>query len=138
MSVRSRTSRSRRPVSWLGLAAIAGGITLIWLYFDHPHLAKPTSPLNAIVYLGTGWVLILWGLRAFLGEVLAAVLHLRDRPVHRYRVRMPPEAFVYGLILLVLCAGALLGHSNMLMLVFGLMAGPFVLNGQLTLVILKR
>ena len=42
------------------------------------------------------------------------------------------------LILFVLCLGALLGRSNMLMLVFGLTAGPFVLNGQITLGILRQ
>jgi uncharacterized protein (DUF58 family) len=123
-------------VSWLGLAAVVGGLALVRLYFDHPKLASNHSPLVAVVYLGTGGILILWGLRTLLGELAAVVLRGHDLP-QRYRTRMPPEAFVYGLILLVLCAGALLGHSNMLMLVFGLTAGPFVVNGQITLGILK-
>lgn len=138
MSVRPRSGKSRGAVSWLGLSAIAGGLTLIWLYVDTPRLAKSPNPINAIVYLGTGCVLVLWGLRATIGDVGALFGRLRHRPAQRYRVRMPPEAFVYMLILGVLCLGALLGHSNMLMLVFGLMAGPFVLNGQMTLAILKR
>jgi uncharacterized protein (DUF58 family) len=90
------------------------------------------------MYLGTGCILILWGLRALAGEIAGLFGRWRNRPARQYRVSMPREAFIYGLILLVLCAGALLGRSNMLMLVFGLMAGPFVLNGQVTLGILRR
>lgn len=132
------SSRPRRTLSWLGLAAIAGGLTLIWLYFDNPQLANTPSPFSAMTYLGIGCVLILWGLRAQAGEIAGFFGRWRNRPARQYRVSMPREAFIYGLILLVLCAGALLGKSNMLMLVFGLMAGPFVLNGQVTLGTLRR
>jgi uncharacterized protein (DUF58 family) len=68
----------------------------------------------------------------------AFIFKRRERPAQRYRVRVPPEALIYGLILAVLCAGALVGQNNLLMLVFGLTAGPFILNGQMTLAILKR
>jgi uncharacterized protein (DUF58 family) len=122
----------------LGLAAILGGLTLIWLYFDNPHLTKSRSPIYGMMYLGTGCFLILWGLRALAGEIAGIFGKWRHRPARRYRVSMPREAVIYFLILGVLCAGALLGRSNMLMLVFGLMAGPFVLNGQVTLGILRR
>jgi uncharacterized protein (DUF58 family) len=138
MSFPARANRPRRSLSWLGLAFILGGLTLIWLYFDHPHLSTNPNPVYALAYLGTGCVLILWGLRALAGEISGLFGKLRNRPARRYRVSMPREAVIYGLILLVLCAGALLGRSNMLMLVFGLMAGPFILNGQVTLGILKR
>ena len=133
-----RPHRPRRTLSWLGLAAILGGLTLIWLYFDNPHLTKNPSPVFGMTYLGTGCILILWGLRALAGEIAGIFGKWRNRPARQYRVSMPREAFIYGLILLVLCAGALLGRSNMLMLVFGLMAGPFILNGQVTLGILRR
>jgi len=132
------SSRPRRTLSWWGLAAILGGLTLIWLYFDHPHLTRSASPFTALMYLGSGCALILSGLRALAGEITSLFGKLRNRPARRYRVSMPREAVIYGLILVVLCAGALLGRSNMLMLVFGLMAGPFILNGQVTLGILRR
>jgi uncharacterized protein (DUF58 family) len=115
-----------------------GGLALIGLYFDHPRLARNSNPIVAIVYLGTGCVFVLLGVRALVGEASAIVSRRRRRAVRRYRVRMPREALAYMLILAVLCLGALLGHSNMLMLVFGLTAGPFILNGQMTLGILSR
>jgi len=136
MSQGPRAGRPRRGVSWLGLAAVIGGLALIWLYFDHPRLSQNPNPLIAVIYVGTGCILIAWGARALIAQVAAAALRGRHVP-QQYRTRMPPEALVYGLILLVLCAGALLGHSNMLMLVFGLTAGPFVLNGQMTVGVLR-
>jgi hypothetical protein len=122
----------------LGLIAIAGGLALIRLYFSFPRLASNPNPMVAVVYLGTGGVLILLGLRALLAELLGAVFRGGAIPGQRYRIRMPPEALMYLLILVVLCLGALLGHSNMMMLVFGLTAGPFILNGQMTLGVLQR
>jgi len=138
MSARRWRGKSGRGAAWLGVVALVGGFVLIHLYYDHPHLSRSASPLIPIVYVGAGAILILWGIRALLGEVLRLFSRHRHRPVQRYRVHMPREAFVYGAILLVLLAGALIGPSNMLMLVFGLMAGPYVLNGQVTLLILKR
>ncbi len=47
----------------------------------------------------------------------------------RSRVVIPREGLVYLGIMLLLAIGGLVGHSNMLLLVFGLMAGPWILNG---------
>lgn len=139
-AARSLTPRrqGRRGVSWLGLATIAGGLTLVGLYFNHPSLTKDPSGIVTTVYLGTGLILILWGSASLLRDALGFFGKLRNQPAHKYQVRMPREAVIYFLILLVLCAGALMGRSNMLMLVFGLMAGPFILNGQITLLIVNR
>ncbi len=120
------------------MAAILGGLTLIWLYFSHPFLSNNPNVIFPLMYLGAGCAMIAWGLRSLSDEAISVFRRLRHRATNQYRVRMPREAVIYGLILMVLCAGALLGGSNMLMLVFGLMAGPFVLNGQVTLGILKR
>lgn len=138
MSVRPQGGSPRRSLSWLSIAAICGGLTLIWLYFAYPFLAHSAGVIIPLMYVGTGCVLIAWGLRSLSVEAFAWLRRVQNQAAHQYRVRMPREAVIYGLILLVLCAGALLGGSNMLMLVFGLMAGPFVLNGQVTLGILRR
>ncbi|RMG35958.1 MAG: DUF58 domain-containing protein [Planctomycetota bacterium] len=55
-----------------------------------------------------------------------------------YRVLLPREGMVYLAIMVVLFIGSLLGRSNTLMLVFAMMAGPFVLNGWITFTMLKR
>src|SRR5688572_28025716 len=50
-----------------------------------------------------------------------------------YHDRMPREAAVFLGIMFMLFMGALLGRSNMLVLVFGLMAGSFIMNGSIML-----
>ncbi|MDG2128353.1 MAG: DUF58 domain-containing protein [Fuerstiella sp.] len=77
--------------------------------------------------LGTGNVLF--------GRQLSRLL---TRAGKRSRVVIPREGVVYLAIMLTLAVGALLGHRNMPLLVFGMMAGPFVLNGWIVYVMLKK
>ncbi|HIE99066.1 MAG TPA: DUF58 domain-containing protein [Fuerstia sp.] len=63
---------------------------------------------------------------------------LLTRVGKRSRVVIPREGVVYLAIMLALAVGALLGHRNMPLLVFGMMAGPFVLNGWIVYVMLKN
>ncbi|MDG1898118.1 MAG: DUF58 domain-containing protein [Fuerstiella sp.] len=63
---------------------------------------------------------------------------LLTRAGKRSRVVIPREGIVYLAIMLTLAVGALLGHRNMPLLVFGMMAGPFVLNGWIVYVMLKK
>jgi len=51
---------------------------------------------------------------------------------------LPRHGLVYLGIMAVLFVGSLLGRSNPLMLVFAMMAGPFVLNGWVTFSMLRR
>src|SRR5579872_3364354 len=138
MSVRPRSRRSRRALSWLGLVAILGGLALVWSYFDHPQLTNNPNPLVVLVYLGAGFILVGWGIRALLGDIAGAFRRPDTRSMNRHRVRMPREALIYFVILVVLCVGALIGHSNSLMLVFALMAGPFILSSQIASMVLRR
>ena len=138
MPLRPPGGKPRLVVSWLGLAAIPGGLVLIWLFFNSPHLARNPNPLVAAIYLGTGCVLSLWGLWAVGAEFVWRFGRLGERAARRYRVQIQREAWLYIVIVIVLFVGALLGHNNMLMLVFALMFGPLVLNAQVTLVTIKR
>jgi len=47
------------------------------------------------------------------------------------RASIPYEGLAYMVILIMLMSGALLGKSNMLLLVFAFMAGPWIVNGAL-------
>ncbi len=55
----------------------------------------------------------------------------------RSRVVIPREGLVYLAIMLLLAVGGLAGHSDMLLLVFGLMAGPWIINGALVSLALR-
>ena len=50
----------------------------------------------------------------------------------KHRMVVPVEGIVYLTIMFALFTGAMLTKSNMLLLVFALMAGPFVINGWMT------
>ena len=50
----------------------------------------------------------------------------------KHRMVLPMEGIVYLTIMFALFTGAMLTRSNMLLLVFALMAGPFVINGWMT------
>lgn len=62
---------------------------------------------------------------------------LLSRAGRRSRVVVPREGLGYLGIMLTLAVGALLGQQNMPLLVFGLMAGPFILNGWIVYGMLK-
>ena len=84
-----------------------------------------------------GIVLILSGLR------LVATRFGRRPSAHvtalnSNRVMLPREGMMYLLIMIVAFVASLIGRSNMLMLIFSIMAGPFILNGWVTYSLLKR
>lgn len=84
-----------------------------------------------------GLVLLLWGIRLIVLRFSPRV----GKPVsrlNRNRVMLPREGMMYLLIMIVSFVGSLIGRSNMLMLVFSIMAGPFILNGWITFTLLKR
>ncbi len=53
------------------------------------------------------------------------------------RARIPYEGLAYMVILIILMCGALLGKSNLLLLVFAFMAGPWIVNGSLCYMLLR-
>ncbi len=61
----------------------------------------------------------------------------RSSSVGRHRVAIPQEGLVYLAILAVAFLGSLMTGSNMLMLVFAMLAGPFIVNGWVTFTMLK-
>lgn len=114
------------------LGAIAAFLAAQVLPLNFPELAGSTTTiLNTLggILLGIAAVNLLFGHR-----IARLLQHLGIRS----RVLLPREGLVYLGVMLILAVGALLGHSNMLLLVFGLMAGPFVLNGWVVISMLHR
>jgi uncharacterized protein (DUF58 family) len=92
-----------------------------------------------MVTLGLGALLVLWGGRRLAVRVWElSVRFLRPWGTTHYRLHFQREAYLYTLMLLVTGVGALLGGSTLLFLVFALMAGPFIVGGQVTLLVLRR
>ncbi len=122
-------SPSERSISWSGILLIFIGLEFI--YWAMQELLTWADPL-LLFFLG-GY-LILWGAKEILLQQVPRLRSVRTRQ----RVMLPRPGIVYLLIMFVMLAGSLQGRSNMLMLVFSLMAGPFILNGWITFTMLKK
>lgn len=118
----------------LGIVALLTGLLLIGLYFGKQFSTRDGELIAIVIYLGVGSILTLWGLHALASEIWPWI---GRRRTNRRRVRMTSPALVYLLIMFTLFLGAMVGRQNILMLVFGLMAGPFVINGSITFQMLK-
>jgi len=90
---------------------------------------------SRIILLILGTIMLVLGvLNVLFGRQMGRLL---TRAGKRSRVVVPREGIAYLAIMLVLAVGALLGHRNMPLLVFGMMAGPFVMNGWIVYAMLK-
>ena len=128
---------SERPLPWAGIIASAIGFGMFFAYWQFASVSQSWSGTRKLVYLAVAGGLVVWG-------ILNGAFGRRDGsaqaglPLSRNRVLLPKQGLVYLLIMAVLFVGSLLGRTNMLMLVFAMMTGPFVLNGWITFSMLKR
>lgn len=116
-------------ISWVGIILILAGIELLLTF----RTLVPSGIATLWVVL-FGLLCIFFGLR----KILATLLPHRFGRKPQYRVALPKPGAMYLLVMTVLLIGSLIGHSNMLMLVFAMMVGPFVMNGWITFSMLKR
>ncbi len=118
------------------LAAGACFLAAFVLPANYPEFTE--SSRNILLIMGTG----------LLALAVASILlrrwltRLAQRIGIRSRVLLPREGMVYLGIMLIIAVGALTGGNpdtgNMLLLVFGMMAGPFVFNGWVVVAMLAR
>lgn len=110
-------------------------------------LAAFVIPANYPELAGTQYVFIGLGTIVLIAALLSIIFHrwisrIYQRIGLRSRMLLPREGMVYLAIMLVIAVGALTGGNpdtgNMLLLVFGMMAGPFVLNGWVVVAMLAR
>lgn len=122
--------RSTLSVSWIGIFLLLVGIECLMAA-----ALRRVDPATRLLFGGLGVMFTAWGIREVLSRLLPS-LRPHDRPQNR--ITLPRPGLIYLVIMAVMFVGSLLGRSNMLMLVFALMAGPFVLNGWITFNMLKR
>ncbi len=102
-------------------------------YPDYSELTRPLFLTLGGITLGV----------AILGIIFRRSLQrLSQKFGIRSRMLLPREGMIYLGIMLVIAVGALTGGNpdtgNMLLLVFGMMAGPFVVNGWIVVAMLAR
>lgn len=138
MTSRSQNISVTRSVSLPGLLAFTSGCGLLFAQWKFSTLSEDWTDLNRRAFFLGASALILLGLHQLISGLFPQPGSGRVRRLNRHRVMLPAEGLVYLLIMAALFVGSLLGRNNMLMLVFSLMAGPFVLNGWITFSMLKR
>ncbi len=139
------TGESKRPLVPISfsasnvlqlLAALACFLAAFVLPANFPELDGTTKTLFLV--LGTGFIVV-----AILSMLLRPWLTVIAQKIGiRSRMLLPREGIVYLGIMLVIAIAALTGGNpdtgNMLLLIFGMMAGPFVLNGWVVVAMLSR
>ncbi|MFK7819080.1 MAG: DUF58 domain-containing protein [Planctomycetaceae bacterium] len=110
-----------------------GAITILGGLFTF----RSNRPVQ-IVLIVAGAAYLLWSFSHLIPSRLKPSRSRALRRVYRERLRMPTEVLVYIVIMITLACGSMLGHSNTLLLVFSLMAGPFILNGWIVYAMLRR
>lgn len=120
-----------RRISFLGLTLMLGGMGLVVFELQSGVLR---NRIGLVAHLGAmlcGMMLSVWGLK----DVLA---RFSPRLATRgYQFRIPLEGLAYLVIMFVLFVGSILSRSNLLLLVFCVMVGAFVINGWMTFTMLR-
>ena len=120
----STPARTNRMLFLFGLLMMAGSLSLGTLI-----AIRAESSLTVVLAIGGGVLMFMGGLR----NVVTALMPVRARPRSHRRQRLPLPGVVYLVMMSSFFVGSLIGRSNMLMLVFSFMAGPFIVNGWVTL-----
>ena len=131
---RARAEESHRPPSRtmrfvFGLLLLTGGLSLSVVI-----ALRAEASLTVVLAITIGSLLFVAGLR----NIVAALQPARTVPYAFLRLRLPLPGAAFLMMMSAFFVGSLIGRSNMLMLVFAFMAGPFVINGWVTLRMLAQ
>lgn len=130
------SARRVRPAS--GILAVMLGIASGLLFSKGYTFAGPGLVWLRLLHLIVASGLFLWGLKTVLFGRKRYQTNAWIARLMPYRIEVTREGWLYFIIMVAVLMGALLGKSNLLLLVFGLLAGPFVLNGYIALMMLAR
>lgn len=111
------------------LSCFLGAFVLPWTFPVFQGLSTVVLVLLGCLMLAMGLANLLLGRH---------VTRLMARVGKRSGVVIPREGVGYLAIMLALAVGAMLGQKNTPLLVFGMMAGPFILNGWVVYSMLKK
>lgn len=135
MNDTAKSVRSRFALSAGALTQLLAAVACFLGAFVLPNTFREFRGMSGQVLVVLGVVMLCLGLvNVFFGRQIG---RLMSRAGKRSRVVIPREGIGFLAIMLTLAVGALMGHRNMPLLVFGMMAGPFVLNGAIVYRMLK-
>ncbi len=129
---------SPASVSAVDLLCVSSGLGLLLTLRQYDRIPAAWVGWLQVFLGGVAVVLMSIGLKHITVAVRPAERLRRLKPARGQRVAISREGIVYLTMMGVMLVGSLIGRSNTLMLVFALMAGPFVVNGWVTYSMLKR
>ena len=126
---------STRRTPWAGVVAvICGGSFLLSLrWYPNRWIG-----FSRWVLVASAVGLLLWGVRQFLVAIRSSQPGAGRRTWNRNRMSITREGITYVTIMTVMFLGSIIGHTNMLMFVFAMMIGPWVLNGWIAFTMLRK
>lgn len=130
----SRPRELARTFSSTGLGFMLVGLGLAAFELRYGLLLQRIGAGGRIVVLVCAAGFSVWGLKELIAGWWPS---LGRRGFARHRARWPVEGRVYLLITFVIFIGALIGRSNPLLMVFALLAGPYVINAWISFASLK-
>jgi uncharacterized protein (DUF58 family) len=122
---------ARRRIPVIGLGMMGLGLGLAFLEIETSFLKGRLGNFGHLLILFSGTACSVWGLK----EIVAELWPRLAARGHHFRLPLEGAAFLF--IMFVLFVGSLLGHSNMLMMVFTIMVGSFIVNGWITFSMLR-
>ncbi|MDB5391978.1 MAG: hypothetical protein JWM11_7624 [Planctomycetaceae bacterium] len=133
---RQEEPRRVRPISGVLIMLCGIAATIFWMK-GFTFRSEGAAWLR-LLHVAAAGGMSLWGLKSVLiGTKPRSAVGWGAR-LMPYRIEVTQEGWIYFGIMVAVLIGALVGKSNMLLLVFGLLAGPFVLNGHVALTMLAR
>ena len=136
--VRDQADPNSGSVSLVNLMTTVCGLVMLFCVVVY---SQATGRLSGTIWLTLVLIstaIALWGLRqVILRKLLPASrggLGFRSR----HQVMLGRPGMAYLVMMMTMALGSLLGHSNMLMMMFSMMAGPFVINGWIVYSMLKK
>jgi len=132
------TDESRRPFPTIGTMSFVTGVVLLMTHQSLELIADFWGGTGRYILIALAAYLILWGTKQFVGSLLPSWVVSRLPRWNRHRMAVTAEGVVYVIIMSVMFIGSIIGKSNMLMLVFAMMIGPWVINGWIAFSMLKQ
>ncbi len=128
------TTQMPRTFSTTGMAFMLAGISIAAIEWRYAFMLDRLHERGRLVVLICATGFSVWGLKELIAGWWPSLGH---RGFAKHRFSVPLTGRLYFLIMIVMFVGSLVGRSNPLLLVFSMMAGPFVLNGWVSFVLLK-
>lgn len=123
-----------RTFSVAGFAFMLVGLAIAAFELRYGLLLRRLGLGGRVVVLVCATGFSVWGLKELIANWWPS---LGRRGIARHRAGWPVEGRVYLLITGVVFVGALLGQSNPLLLVFAMLAGPYIINAWISFLSLK-